>query len=412
MPIDKKDALAFGAGAALPGAAGIQYVYDAKKARKAIKKAPSIKGSKLVKSSKVGDIFIQSGSTKERKYGKEMFGRKGGSIKKRVGALKDLLHNTDKKLGGGASLGSGLGLRHGAVRVKGGILHGGDINYVAASKSRHPLKEFIEPTRSRLISNNRAVRSTVHSAAAKELKSIREAYTLKRRDIKDIKKWSKTSSVRRKKEGLKLSKNAREAYRDHKGGAFSKNYRTKATKHFGEMRARYLKNPDKYGKRVANYAAQGSTPIALSTSKPFVALTPTEALTTAEKNTFSKATKKAGAAPYNTTKAVWSGVKKALLPTIRRRAKKGGPVCISGQHCGTLPNEGAKSVGRGLKGNNLPTEQLSNKAYKIQGVSNKPALLKQMSASFKTGVKLRGGLAIGAGLGAMALSRAASKKKK
>ena len=108
MVVDKKDATAFGAGAALPGAAAMQYVHDAKKARKAIKKAPAIKGSKLVKSSKPGDIFIQSGSTKERKYGKEMFGRKGGGIKKRIGALKDLLHNTDKKLGGGASLGSGL----------------------------------------------------------------------------------------------------------------------------------------------------------------------------------------------------------------------------------------------------------------------------------------------------------------
>ena len=406
MPIDNTDVLAFGAGAVLPAASGVQYVRDAKKVRKAVKKAPSIENTKLVKSSKVGDIFLQGASKGEVNYKKQIFGRKGGSLATRAARVKALVQDVEKKLGGGASLASGLGLRHGAVRVKGGVLHGGTVDYL--TKAKHPLSGYIEAP---LDNRNSTLKKAIKGAYSKELKDTQQAYKLTNSDMKAIKKHSRSKDIAKSK--IKLSKNAKEAFGAHKNFFVnSKGYQGEAFKEFSNIRKDYLKTPEKYGKSsVSVPVSHKSKPLFLDKNKPFVTLTPKKALSASEGAVFNKAVLKGGAAPYSTSKGVRAGLKKIFLPSLKRKAGKAGPVCLTGQHCGTLPNEGARAVGRGVKGHNvLPTEQLLNENYKIKGVSQKPHLLKQMKSSFRTGAAVRTGATLAVGLGAVGVARKFFKK--
>jgi hypothetical protein len=78
-----------------------------------------------------------------------------------------------------------------------------------------------------------------------------------------------------------------------------------------------------------------------------------------------------------------------------------------------LPAAITKATGRGVKTTNaLPTQALFNSNYKIKGVSNKKAVLDQLRKAKRSNLFLRGGAVAGLGLGALALKRGLSKKKK
>jgi hypothetical protein len=296
-------------------------------------------------------------------------------------------------MGEGAATASGLGLRHAEVRVKGGMLGGGQSPYSETSK--HLLSDRIRPDH---IASKSKLRKGIHIETNKYREELAKVYKVDPSRVKAIKSYTRGG-----KETLSgVEKTLAKDYKE----IFKADYKQKSYEHFKNLEERFKKRPTRFSKGAIS-------PLKLSQATPFIALTPKKALTKAEQEAVSRTGKRLAGSVYDTRKAVMDGVKNVLLPTFRRKAKKVSVCDASGQHCGTLPAAITKATGRGVKTTNaLPTQALFNSNYKIKGVSNKKAVLDQLRKAKRSNLFLRGGAVAGLGLGALALKRGLSKKKK